>query len=109
MHNKMLTDDNLIDCGCNIVSVLYSLYEGLLDFAFVVALRQWIGAKLHYVVDFSSLSTLLSHIPSGCSSLVSDFMLLVLSTRCKLFGWRTTFYNAVMILFLMWQRLKLIT
>lgn len=100
MHRKIPTDENLQARGCMIVSVCImcmSLAESsdhlFLQCPFAMALWQWLGSKLHYVVDTTSLHTLLSCIHIRCSSQIADmFVAAIVHTLHSIWMARNTLW-----------------
>jgi len=79
MHRKVPTDENLHACVCVTVSVCILCMSSVessdhlfLQCLFAMAIWQWLGSKLHCVVDTTSVHTLLSCIPIRCSSQIAD-------------------------------------
>jgi len=75
MHRKMPTDDNLRSRGCIIVSACCFCLNTdetsdhlFLRCPFATALWSWLGGKLNCVTDCTSALSILSCIPTRCSS-----------------------------------------
>jgi len=91
-HGKMPTDENLKTRGCIIVSICSlclntdeTSYHLFLHCNFAKHLWDWIGVKLHCVMDCSSVNSLLSCRPNSCSSQVSDIYLATVVHMLTLF------------------------
>jgi len=82
MHRKVPTDDNLRSRGCIIVSACCFCLNTdetsnhlFLWCPFATALWSWLGGKLNRVMDCTSVLSILSCIPTRCSSQVADIYL----------------------------------
>jgi len=88
MHRKMPTDENLRTRGCILVSLycfcLHTVETSdhlFLRCTFAMDLWAWLGGKLNCVIDYASALSLLSCIPTRCSSQVTDlFIVAVIHT-----------------------------
>ena len=79
MHIKMPTDENLRTQGCIIVSACCFCLNTdetsdhlFLRCPFAMELWTWLGGKLNCVIDCASTLSLLSCIPTRCSSQIAD-------------------------------------
>jgi len=82
MHRKMPIDENLRTRGCIVVSACcFCLYTDktsdhlFLRCPFAMELLTWLGGKLNRVIDCASALSILSCIPTRCSSQVADIYL----------------------------------
>ena len=82
MHDKMPTYENLRTKGCVIVSVCCFCFNSdensshlFLHCPFAAELWTWLGGKLKRVINCTSIASLLTCIPTHCSSQVSNIFL----------------------------------